>query len=93
MSIHPGELKPAGGTVLIEGIVIGMCRSASKVIGDTEIEVFAALSSDRNPVHLNDEYARGTVFEGRIAHGMLTAWQWYGVFAAEFDVLCTGSAG
>ena len=31
------------------------------------------MSTDRNPVHLDDDYARDTIFEGRIAHGMLTA--------------------
>jgi 3-hydroxybutyryl-CoA dehydratase len=35
--------------------------------------MFAEVSTDRNPVHLDDEYARDTIFEGRIAHGMLTA--------------------
>ncbi len=31
------------------------------------------MSTDRNPVHLDDDYAHDTIFEGRIAHGMLTA--------------------
>ena len=35
--------------------------------------MFAEVSTDRNPVHLDDDYARDTIFEGRIAHGMLTA--------------------
>ena len=35
--------------------------------------MFAQISTDRNPVHLDDDYARDTIFEGRIAHGMLTA--------------------
>ena len=34
---------------------------------------FAEVSTDRNPVHLDDAYAQDTIFEGRIAHGMLTA--------------------
>ena len=50
-----------------------MARSVSKTIGDREIELFAELSTDHNPVHLDDAYARDTIFEGRIAHGMLTA--------------------
>lgn len=61
------------GTICIEDISIGMQRSLSKTIGDAEIAMFAELSTDHNPVHLDDDYARDTIFEGRIAHGMLTA--------------------
>ena len=35
--------------------------------------MFAGVSGDTNPVHLNEEFALGTAFQGRIAHGMLTA--------------------
>ena len=61
------------GSICIEDISIGMARSVSKTIGDREIAMFAELSTDHNPVHLDDDYARDTIFEGRIAHGMLTA--------------------
>ena len=53
--------------------VVGMSRSLTKVITDRDIELFAEVSTDHNPVHLDDDYARDTIFEGRIAHGMLTA--------------------
>ena len=52
---------------------MGMTRYIRKVITDRDIEQFAEISTDHNPVHLDDEYARDTIFEGRIAHGMLTA--------------------
>lgn len=61
------------GTICIEDIEIGMTRSLRKVVTDRDIELFAEVSTDRNPVHLDDAYARDTIFEGRIAHGMLTA--------------------
>ncbi|KIT17512.1 MaoC family dehydratase [Jannaschia aquimarina] len=61
------------GTICIEDIEIGMSRSLSKVVTDRDIELFAEVSTDRNPVHLDDDYAHDTIFEGRIAHGMLTA--------------------
>ena len=61
------------GTICIEDIEMGMTRYIRKVITDRDIEQFAAISTDHNPVHLDDEYARDTIFEGRIAHGMLTA--------------------
>ncbi|MBM2576227.1 MaoC family dehydratase [Jannaschia sp. Os4] len=61
------------GTITIEEIAIGMERRLAKVVTDRDIELFAEVSTDRNPVHLDDDYARDTIFEGRIAHGMLTA--------------------
>ena len=61
------------GTICIEDIEIGMSRSLRKIISDRDIEMFAEVSTDHNPVHLDDAYAQDTIFEGRIAHGMLTA--------------------
>lgn len=61
------------GTICIEDIEIGMSRHLRKQVTDRDIELFAEVSTDRNPVHLDDDYARDTIFEGRIAHGMLTA--------------------
>ena len=61
------------GTICIEDIEMGMTRYIRKIITDKDIELFAEISTDRNPVHLDDDYARDTIFEGRIAHGMLTA--------------------
>ncbi len=61
------------GTIVIEDLEIGMVRSLMKEITNRDIELFAEVSTDRNPVHLDDAYAADTIFEGRIAHGMLTA--------------------
>ena len=61
------------GTIVIENLEVGMMRSLRKVVTDQDIEMFAEVSTDRNPVHLDDSYAQDTIFEGRIAHGMLTA--------------------
>jgi 3-hydroxybutyryl-CoA dehydratase len=61
------------GTICIEDIELGMTRDLQKTITDRDIELFAEVSTDRNPVHLDDDYARDTIFAGRIAHGMLTA--------------------
>ena len=61
------------GTIVIEDLEVGMMRSLTKEITDLDIELFAQVSTDRNPVHMDDEYAMDTIFEGRIAHGMLTA--------------------
>ena len=61
------------GTICIEDIEMGMTRHLRKEVTDRDIELFAEVSTDRNPVHLDDAYAHDTIFEGRIAHGMLTA--------------------
>ena len=61
------------GTIVIEDLEIGMSRDLLKEVTDKDIELFAEVSTDRNPVHLDDAYAMDTIFEGRIAHGMLTA--------------------
>ncbi|MEO1678459.1 MAG: MaoC family dehydratase [Pseudomonadota bacterium] len=61
------------GTIVIEDLEIGMVRHLTKEITDGDIEMFATISTDHNPVHLDEDYARDTIFAGRIAHGMLTA--------------------
>ncbi|NRB34001.1 MAG: MaoC family dehydratase [Rhodobacteraceae bacterium] len=61
------------GTICIEDIEMGMTRHLRKEVTDRDIELFAEVSTDRNPVHLDDAYAQDTIFAGRIAHGMLTA--------------------
>jgi len=42
-------------------------------VTDEHIESFARLSGDRNPVHFDDDFARRMGFDGRIAHGAVTA--------------------
>ncbi len=61
------------GTICIEDLEVGMSRTLEKTIQDYDIHAFAEISTDHNPVHLDEEYAQQTIFEGRIAHGMLTA--------------------
>lgn len=56
-----------------EDLSVGMTASYAKTITETDIVLFAGISGDVNPVHLNHEFAADTMFEGRIAHGMLTA--------------------
>ncbi len=56
-----------------EDIEVGMTASFGKTITEADIWGFAAVSGDTNPVHINEEYAKGTMFKGRIAHGILSA--------------------
>ena len=50
---------------------IGQEASFSKTITETDVYLFAGISGDFNPLHLNEEYARKTPFKTRIAHGAL----------------------
>ncbi|HEU4593548.1 MAG TPA: MaoC family dehydratase [Pyrinomonadaceae bacterium] len=52
---------------------VGDSAEVSRMITDEDIRAFAELTGDRNPVHLDEEYAAGTRFGRRIAHGMLGA--------------------
>ena len=54
-------------------LFIGQSASISKVFSKEDVEQFADLSEDRNPVHLDKVYAKSTIFKQQIVHGMLTA--------------------
>ncbi|MEY0151528.1 MaoC family dehydratase [Providencia rettgeri] len=57
----------------IDDLKIGMSASYSQTITDADIKQFAGLSGDRNPVHLDEEYANNSMFKKRIAHGMISS--------------------
>ena len=54
-------------------IAIGDTASFSKTITEHDVNAFAGLSGNFNPVHVDEEFARNTRFKGRIAHGLLAA--------------------
>jgi 3-hydroxybutyryl-CoA dehydratase len=54
-------------------VSVGDSATSTKTITDDDIRMFAELSGDHNPVHLDDAYAGTTRFRRRIAHGMLSA--------------------
>lgn len=56
-----------------EDFEVGMrFESPARTITEADIVMFAALSGDWNPIHVDAEYAKGTIFGKRIAHGLLT---------------------
>ncbi|RIX46255.1 MAG: (R)-hydratase [Rhodocyclales bacterium GT-UBC] len=57
----------------IQDLQVGQTASIAKTVTETDIVLYAGLSTDINPVHLNEDFARTTPFKTRIAHGMLTA--------------------
>lgn len=52
---------------------VGDAASFSKTVSETDIYLYAGITGDFNPAHVNEAYAQGTFFKTRIAHGMLTA--------------------
>ncbi|CAG9238610.1 (R)-specific enoyl-CoA hydratase [Paraburkholderia tropica] len=65
-------MNDAGGFDL-EDLMPGMSARFTKTLSERDVFLFASASGDRNPVHLDEEYAKQTQFGGRIAHGMLSA--------------------
>ena len=57
----------------IEDLEVGMTDSYGKTVTEADVVMFAGISGDTNPVHLNQNFAEQTMFKGRIAHGMLAA--------------------
>jgi len=56
-----------------EQLNVGDRGQFSKTVTDADIYLFAGVTGDLNPAHIDEEYARGTFFKTRIAHGMLSA--------------------
>ena len=57
----------------LEDLSVGMSAVFGKTITEADIQTFAGVSGDTNPVHLHEEFAAATMFKGRVAHGMLSA--------------------
>lgn len=57
------------------------------IISDDDVQKFAELSGDFNPAHFNEEYAKGTVFKERIAHGMISVAKFSGIFGMDMPGL------
>jgi acyl dehydratase len=58
---------------VMSGLQVGDKASRTLAISDDTIRAFAEVTGDNNPVHIDDEYAAGTRFGRRIAHGMIAA--------------------
>jgi len=54
-------------------LAVGMTISTQNTVSEQDVKDFARVSGDHNPLHMDEAYAKTTVFGGRIAHGALTA--------------------
>jgi 3-hydroxybutyryl-CoA dehydratase len=57
----------------IDQLKVGQRARFSKTVSETDVYLFAGISGDFNPAHINQAYAEQTAFKSRIAHGMLSA--------------------
>lgn len=81
MNEHPvSELRGK----YIDEIAVGMSATFCKTVTESDVNLYAGISGDTNPLHLDEAYARTTIFKGRIAHGMLTAGFISAAFGARF---------
>ena len=55
----------------MDALHVGDAHRVSKTIGESDIYLFAGITGDLYPIHVNEEFARGTRFKARIAHGAL----------------------
>jgi len=59
-------------TVYLDELQPGMSASTEHTITERDIQLFGEATGDMNPVHFDEEFARRTVFRGRVAHGALS---------------------
>jgi len=57
----------------VNDMEVGQSASMSKTVTEADIILFAGITGDFNPAHIDEEYAKNSMFKGRIAHGMLSA--------------------
>ena len=75
--------SPVFNKIPLKKIEIGMSVSYSQTVTDSDIKKFAEISGDRNPVHLEEEFAENSRYKKRIAHGLLTASYFSALFGTK----------
>ena len=60
-------------TVYLDELSVGQSAQMVRIVTEADIVLFAQVSGDHNPVHLDEAFAAQTPFKTRIAHGMLSA--------------------
>jgi 3-hydroxybutyryl-CoA dehydratase len=57
----------------LEDLVVGQTAEYARTVTEADVVLFAGISGDNNPVHMNEVYAKSTIFKGRIVHGIWSA--------------------
>tara|TARA_Y100000816_G_scaffold141644_1_gene100363 strand:+ start:623 stop:1039 length:417 start_codon:yes stop_codon:yes gene_type:complete len=71
----------------IDQLYVGMSESVSKVITSEDVRKFSELSGDTNPIHLDKKYAKETRYKKNIAHGLMCASYFSGIFGTKLPGL------
>ncbi len=71
----------------INDLKVGMTFEQPYTVTDEDVQKFGEISGDFNPAHFNDEYAQGTRFGQRIAHGMISVAKFSGIFGMDLPGL------
>ena len=71
----------------IDQLYVGMTESVSKVITSEDVRKFSELSGDTNPIHLDKKYAKETRYKKNIAHGLMCASYFSGIFGTKLPGL------
>jgi 3-hydroxybutyryl-CoA dehydratase len=61
--------QPAG--MVLEAMTVGLAAEQLRTVTPGDLADFADVSGDRNPLHMDEDYAEASPFRGRVAHGML----------------------
>jgi 3-hydroxybutyryl-CoA dehydratase len=59
-------------SVYLDEIKPGMSATTERTVTERDIQLFGEATGDMNPVHFDEDYARKTIFRGRVAHGALS---------------------
>ncbi|MEO7054535.1 MAG: MaoC family dehydratase [Rhizomicrobium sp.] len=59
-------------SVYYEDMQLGQSASMEKTVTEKDVQMFGEATGDLNPVHFDEDYARSTIFRGRVAHGALS---------------------
>ena len=70
-------------TVYLDEIQPGMSARSTRTVTERDIQLFGEATGDMNPVHFDEEFAKKTVFRGRVAHGALTIGYISGLLGTE----------
>jgi len=72
------------GIRYFDDISKGMSATVSNTINERDVVAFAEITGDKNPIHLDTDYARASIFGQRVSHGMLVAGLISAVFGCKF---------
>jgi 3-hydroxybutyryl-CoA dehydratase len=76
-------------SVPIDRLEVGQAVESRKTISESDVYLFAGVTGDFNPLHVDEEFAKGTLFGARVAHGPLTFSLCAGLLGTELPGLGT----